>query len=193
MNPSLAKELIAAAEVGHIHLIEWFLVARLLDADLCGEILSAASHKGNIQIVRLLLKHGCEVQFDDNRPLFLAQTGGSLAIIRLLLSNGARSNFSHTSTAAQDGNHLFLGLLMPTTTWSYDELDQLLGIAGATADATGCIRCIQTVIRHCSTDHLLELLTKKDVLEYEENPGLEIVQVLAHEKLRFRRYTPDPF
>ena len=188
IDPFLAKELVTAAGRGHLNLIKWFLEHRLLDTELCCEILCAASHKGHIRIVQLMLDNGSDVQYDDNRPLFLAVIGEHLAIIRLLLRCGARSTFSDASSAATSGHHLHLGLLMPSSSWTSGELDQLIGIAGATADAINSIECIQIVVRYCSTSYLVECLARKSAREYEENPGLNIVQLLAHQELRFRRY-----
>ena len=188
IDPFLAKELITAAGQGHLNLIKWFLNRRLMDAELCGEILCAASHNGHIRIVHLMLANGGDVQYDDNRPLFLAVVGERLAIIRLLLHYGASSTFSDASSAALSGHHLHLGLLMPSSSWTSGELDQLIGISGATADAINSIECIQILVRYCSTSYLVKCLARKSAREYVENPGLNIVQLLAHQELRFRRY-----
>jgi len=43
ISSHLAQEIITASGLGHLHLIKWFLDQRLMDAELCGEVLCHAS------------------------------------------------------------------------------------------------------------------------------------------------------
>lgn len=158
-----------------------------MDAELCGEILCNASSNGHIRIVHLILKNGGDVHFDCGRALFLAAIHNHLAIVTLLIHQGATSGYAEIESAAIDGNHHCLGLLMPSASLSHSQLEQIIGIAGATAAAIKITECAQIVIRYSKTKYLIELITKKSKRDYEENPGLNIIQKLALKELHFRR------
>jgi hypothetical protein len=190
-NPSISNQLghqiISAAGKGYSHLIKWFLDRGLIDADLSGEILSNASYYGHIRIVQLILENGGDVHYDGDRALLFAVSRNKLPVVKLLLYHGATSAYAEVSQATQDGYHQCLGLLMPITILNHSQLEEIIGIAGATAAALKRIECAQIAIRYCSTKYLIALQTKKSNRDYEENPGLNIIQHLARQELRFRR------
>lgn len=187
VTSGLSKEIIAAAGLGHVHSIKWFLEQRLMGADLCGEVLCAAAFKGHVQIVNLILKHGGDMHFNNDHPIFSAVAGEHPTIVKLLLHYGANSTSGDALHAALCGNHQILGLLMPNACLSSDELDEILGIAGSTAAAIDSFECAQITIRYCSTSKLKGWIVKRYDPLSDDKSGLKIIKNLAHKELKLRR------
>jgi ankyrin repeat protein len=63
----------------------------LMQCGFHGSPLHAASYKGNLDTVRLLLAHGVDINTIDKgrTPLRSAYDGGHLDVMRLLLEHGA--------------------------------------------------------------------------------------------------------
>ena len=187
VTSGLSKEIIAAAGLGHLHSIKWFLEQRLIGAELSGEVLCAAAFNGHVQIVNLILKHGGDVHFNNDHPIFSAVAGEHPAIVKLLLHYGATCTSGVASHAALCGNHQILGSLLSNACLNSDELDEILGIAGATAAAIHSVECSQITIRYCSTSKLIGWVLRKYDPQSDDKLGLKIIKILAHKELNLRR------
>lgn len=180
----LAAEIVQAAGLGQPYLIKWFLERRLLDTDLCGMALCAAAHHGQIHVVNLLLKHGGDVRFNNEAPLFWATVGEHLAIIKLLQRHGATATIGTVCWAAIHGKHRCLALLMSGASWTFDDLRDILWHASSASE--NLVECARFVIRHCSDNYLIERVARWDKSECENYPDLQTLKLLARQELRFR-------
>ena len=125
---------------------------RLLDGDICGRALCSAARFGQINVVNLLLKHGSDVHYHNDAPLFLAVDGEHLAIIKVLLRGGATSTVSAVCWATRRGNHRCLALLMSGASWHYHELRHILCHVGAAG--VNIVECARIVLRYCADAYL---------------------------------------
>ena len=60
-----------------------------IDQDLFTTPLSAASENGYLEIVKYLVEHGADIEFNENWPLWLSAAYGHLEVVKYLLENGA--------------------------------------------------------------------------------------------------------
>jgi hypothetical protein len=182
---ALDQAVVDAAEQGQPHLIEWLLRKRLLDGDICGRALCSAARFGQINVVNLLLKHGSDVHYHNDAPLFSAVDGEHLAIIKVLLRGGATSTVSAVCWAARRGNHRCLALLMSGASWHYHELRHILCHVGAAG--VNIVECARIVLRYCADDYLDQCIAKWDESVCDAQPAIGIVKPLVVRELRFRR------
>jgi ankyrin repeat protein len=82
------------------------------DRSECWTLLHLASANGHLDVAKLLIQHGANVDSRNNRqetPLDRVSWHGHLEIARLLIEHGAAvtsQDDGHSSTASQSGHHL---------------------------------------------------------------------------------------
>ena len=95
MGDLIPIPLLTAVEVGNTQ-----TVRRLIDegADITAQSLlgitglTASCHKGNLEIVDLLIKAGADLELGNPKPRFLASESGHEKVVDLLLKQGADIN-----------------------------------------------------------------------------------------------------
>ena len=98
-NPSQIMPMYQAVADDNVDAVQMLLDAGISANDLCYRAippLCLASQSGNIDIAKLLIGAGADVNIWNGKPLFAAATKGHVGLVRLLLASGASPNAAPT-------------------------------------------------------------------------------------------------